>query len=192
MNNKQPDWQEIIQKGSPRANDPKLSIDDCKMLWQSLLAIEAKFIIEIGAFRGTSSMILGLAAQRAAGQVWSVEARPRREWFDNIKEMGLERIVTLVKGCSPAVHIDLPGPIDFLFIDGDHQTRSVLRDYYYWSHFVRVGGFIAFHDIYGPPSPKVNRAIEMILNDGSFCLKEIVRCPVSPICGTVIFEKVKL
>lgn len=187
-----PDWQKIIQMGSPRTNEPKLSIDDCKLLWQSTLAIDAECIVEIGAFRGTSSMILGLAAQRTGGHLWSVEARPQREWIDNIQEMGLDKNVTLIAGCSPAVHLDLPGQIDFLFIDGDHQTRSVLRDYYYWSYFVKVSGNIGFHDIYGPPSPKVNRAIEIILSDGSGCLQEIVRCPVSRACGTVIFEKVKI
>jgi len=191
MDIKQPDWQKIIRMGSPRANDPKLSIDDCKLLWQSALAIEAKCLVEIGAFRGTSSMVLGLAAQNTGGHLWSVETRPRREWFDNIRKMGLDKIVTMVAGWSPAVHLDLPDLIDFLFIDGDHQTRSVLRDYYYWSHFVRVGGLIGFHDIYGPPSPKVNKAIEMILSDGSDCLQEQGRCPVSRICGTIIFRKVK-
>jgi len=187
------DWQKIIEMGTPpgAGKGPQLTIDDCRILWETALAIEAKCVVEIGAFRGTSSMILGLVCKETGGHLWSVEVRPRQEWFDNIKKMNLDKTVTLTAGCSLAVHLDLPGPIDFLFIDGDHQTHSVLRDYYYWCHFVRVGGFIAFHDIYGPPSPKVNRAIDMILSDGSECLQERERCPINRICGTVVFEKVK-
>lgn len=187
------DWQKIIEMGNKTGvgGGPQLTIDDCKILWETVLTIEAKCIVEIGAFRGTSSMVMGLAAQKTAGYVWSVEAKPQKEWHENICIMSLEKIVTLVTGYSPAIRLDLPGSIDFLFIDGDHQTRSVLRDYYYWSYFVRVGGLIGFHDIYGTPSPMVNRAIEMILSDGSGCLQETGRCPVNPICGTVIFKKVK-
>lgn len=185
------DWQKIIQMGTPAGKGPQLSIDDCQLLWEMALAIKAGCIVEIGAFRGTSSMVLGKVCKETGGHLWSVEAQPRKEWFENIHEMSLDKTATLVGGCSPGVHVDLPGAIDFLFIDGDHQTRSALRDYYYWGHFVRVGGLIAFHDIYGPPSAKVNKAIEIILHDGSFCLEEIGRCPVSRVAGTVIFEKVK-
>lgn len=187
------DWKKIIEMGTPpeKGKGPQLTIDDCRILWETALAIEVKCIVEIGAFRGTSSMVLGLACKETGGHLWSVESKPRKEWYENIHEMNLDKTVTLVAGCSPAVKLDLPGPVDFLFIDGDHQTRSTLRDYYYWGHFVRVGGLIAFHDIYGPPSAKVNRAIEIILHDGSFCLEEIRRCPVSRDAGTIVFEKVK-
>jgi len=189
MDIEQPNWQKIIEMGQGPNRPQKLTIDDCELLWQSAIALKARCIVEIGAAWGTSSMILGLAAKETGGHLWSIEVKPRNEWYENIRNMGLDKTVTLTVGCSPAVHLDLPGPIDFLFIDGDHQTRSALRDYYYWSHFVRVGGFIAFHDIYGPPSIKVNRAIEMILSDGSGCMQEIRRCPSNRICGTVIFEK---
>jgi predicted O-methyltransferase YrrM len=189
MDVEQPNWQKIIEMGKGPNRPQMLTINDCELLFQSAITLKAHYIVEIGAAWGTSSIVLGLAAQRTSGHVFSLEMRPRQEWFDNIKKMGLDKIVTLIAGCSPAVHLDLPRPIDFLFIDGDHQTRSVLRDYYYWSHFVRVGGFIAFHDIYGSPSSKVNRAIEMILSDGSECLQERERCPVNRICGTVIFNK---
>ena len=37
-------------------------------------------------------------------------------------------------------------PIDFLFIDGDHEEKSVIRDWNEWSPFVRPGGRVAFHD----------------------------------------------
>ena len=186
-----PDFEKIIKMGMWKDDRPSMYPEDCRMLWDAALEIKAKTIVEIGAFKGVSSMVLGLAAVQTGGHVWSVEVRPRAEWFSNIEKMKLQDVVTLIQGCSPAVNINLPGEIDLLFIDGDHQTRSVLRDYYYWSHFVRVGGIIAFHDIYGPPSPKVNKAISMILDDDSKCLVEMFRCPPQKEAGLVLFEKVK-
>lgn len=37
--------------------------------------------------------------------------------------------------------------LDFLFIDGDHTYQGVKMDYEMYKHFVKPGGYIAFHDI---------------------------------------------
>ena len=37
--------------------------------------------------------------------------------------------------------------IDFLFIDGDHSAKGVMKDFKMYSGLVRKGGLIAFHDI---------------------------------------------
>ena len=37
--------------------------------------------------------------------------------------------------------------VDFLFIDGDHTYEGVKQDYEDYKHFVKPGGWIAFHDI---------------------------------------------
>lgn len=39
------------------------------------------------------------------------------------------------------------GPFDFLFIDGDHTYEGVRKDFEMYSHLVRDGGYIAFHDV---------------------------------------------
>jgi hypothetical protein len=39
------------------------------------------------------------------------------------------------------------GPLDFLFIDGDHTYAGVKHDYNHYAPLVRAGGVIAFHDI---------------------------------------------
>ena len=46
-------------------------------------------------------------------------------------------------------------PYDFLFIDGDHTTEGVRKDYDMYAPLVRKGGIVAFHDWgyeAGPPS----------------------------------------
>jgi predicted O-methyltransferase YrrM len=49
----------------------------------------------------------------------------------------------------------LGGPVDFLFIDGDHSYSGVRTDYAMYSELVRGGGLIAFHDIVPGPLENV-------------------------------------
>jgi predicted O-methyltransferase YrrM len=61
--------------------------------------------------------------------------------------------ITLVEGDSHApetlatVERAVGGPVDFLFIDGDHHHEGVSSDYAMYSPLVRKEGLIAFHDI---------------------------------------------
>jgi len=41
----------------------------------------------------------------------------------------------------------LSGPVDFLFIDGDHSYLGVRRDFEMYAPLVRRGGLIALHDV---------------------------------------------
>jgi predicted O-methyltransferase YrrM len=66
--------------------------------------------------------------------------------------------ITLIQGDShapeslAAVKRAIGGPIDFLYIDGDHDYAGVSSDYAMYSPLVREGGLIAFHDI--APGPE--------------------------------------
>ena len=41
----------------------------------------------------------------------------------------------------------LRGPVDLLFVDGDHSYEGVTRDWELWLPLVRPGGLVAFHDV---------------------------------------------
>lgn len=43
-------------------------------------------------------------------------------------------------------------PVDVLFIDGDHSYAGVKRDFELYHSLVRLGGFVAFHDIVRHPA----------------------------------------
>lgn len=45
----------------------------------------------------------------------------------------------------------MTGPLDMLFIDGDHTYDGVRNDYTLYRKFVRPGGVILFHDIEDTP-----------------------------------------
>lgn len=38
------------------------------------------------------------------------------------------------------------GPVDFIFIDGDHSEAGLLEDWRAWSRLVEPGGIVALHD----------------------------------------------
>lgn len=46
-----------------------------------------------------------------------------------------------------AVKAALTGPVDFLFIDGDHSEEGARMDYEMYSPLIREGGIVGFHDI---------------------------------------------
>lgn len=55
------------------------------------------------------------------------------------------RVVWIEKFSQDAV-ASWKEPIDLLLIDGDHQEKSVLRDWQQWSGFIRARGVAIFHD----------------------------------------------
>jgi predicted O-methyltransferase YrrM len=173
----------------------KLHIYDCEILDNTSREIGAKTIVEIGVMEGCSSQLLGTVARDTGGHLYSFDPRPKGNYYVNMKRLNLEPHVTITVGFSPWAHsqVKIPMPIDYLFIDGEHKSRFCLVDYHYWSHFLRVGGIVAFHDIYGPPSAGVLRAINIIMEDDKNRLKEIAKG--DPIHakrrgGVIAFQKV--
>ena len=55
------------------------------------------------------------------------------------------RVIWIEKFSSAAAN-DWRGPIDFLFIDGDHSETGVRQDWDEWHRFVVQGGVVVFHD----------------------------------------------
>ncbi|WP_051283996.1 class I SAM-dependent methyltransferase [Desulforegula conservatrix] len=50
---------------------------------------------------------------------------------------------------------------DFIFIDGDHSLEGVKKDFELYSHIVKDGGLICFHDIVHHPPGTVSHAAEV-------------------------------
>lgn len=72
--------------------------------------------------------------------------------LESFRQMG--QTLDLVRGNSHdrAVVYSVGRPLDFLFIDGDHTYEGVKEDFEDYSHLVRKGGLIAFHDILPHPT----------------------------------------
>ncbi len=88
--------------------------------------------------------------------------------FANIRSFNRHRRkVTVHQKYShdPALWRELDGlVIDLLFIDGDHQASSVVRDFELCSSQVVPGGFIVFDDYLDPQcSPEVRPAVDLVV-----------------------------
>ena len=110
-------------------------------------------ILEIGAAGGGTSFLLSRIALpdsfivsvdidlatplRLAMRAW---ARPRQRTLGLRRDSHSPETVREVAGL-------MGGPLDLLFIDGDHSYEGVKADFESYGPLVRAGGLIAFHDI---------------------------------------------
>jgi len=117
-------------------------------------------LVEIGTAQGGVFWLLCQLSPNDATLV-SVDLPPEDRFSGGLKvAIDLEgmkkpgQTVHAVTGSShdPVTHdrvkaIFAGGPIDVLFIDGDHSYEGVKQDYEMYRSLVRPGGIIAFHDI---------------------------------------------
>jgi predicted O-methyltransferase YrrM len=123
-------------------------------LAKTVAALKPRRILEIGTARGGTLFIW---AQLAAEKVVSCDLEdpgPKCGFYQAFPPPGSRcRVVHLAGNSHEAdfkrrVEKELDGgPVDFLFIDGDHTEKGVTADYDDYRALVRPGGVIAFHDI---------------------------------------------
>lgn len=150
-------------------------------------------IVEIGTYQGASAVALGEGSRNGnKAHVYSIDphdlpgertttgkgplpANPvdytdpaiRRAAQRNIRDAGLDSIVTLIRGFSTDVAAEWPQeePVGLLFIDGDHRQSAVRRDYAAWEPHLAETAYIAWDD-YNPGFPGVIKAVEQLISKG--------------------------
>jgi predicted O-methyltransferase YrrM len=153
--------------------------DEGRALYRSALAVPVDgALLEIGSYCGKSAIYIGAAARERNTVLFSLdhhrgseENQPGWEWHEPdlvdaaigeidtlpffrraIHDAGLEGTVVAIVGDSAKVAPHWSSPLAFVFIDGGHGAEPAHRDYEMWSPRVRVGGYLAIHDVFPDPA----------------------------------------
>lgn len=121
-------------------------------------------IVEIGSFRGRSTIVLASAApdgvrivaidphagnDRGPQEIegYAAEAEDDHAAFErNLAGAGVRDRVTHVRAFSDAAHADVTGPVDVLYVDGAHRYGPARADIRDWGARVPDGGTLLIHD----------------------------------------------
>jgi len=127
-------------------------------LFQAAAATTGKgLIVEIGSWKGRSTVWLAAGARLAAARVYAVDphvgsredpdATTLAAFRANLALVGLaDAVEPLVMTSAEAARM-LDAPIELLFIDGDHSYEAVRLDAELWLPKLVEGGSVMFHDV---------------------------------------------
>ena len=123
------------------------------------LAADRQRAVEIGVYEGSSAVVIAKALPVSAtfhlvDPYIETALHPGWRGTETATRAVLERATAERGGPELRWHValswdagrDWSGPIDFLFIDGDHSEEGCRRDWDMWHGFVEPGGVVAFHD----------------------------------------------
>lgn len=161
---------------------------ECQKLYE--LAFEAKIgcIVEIGSYRGLSTICLAKGTAAGANlPVYAIEPHEefngvkgghfgpadRAAFMRNVLNHNVAEAIRLINLGSEKVFRNWSMEIGLLLIDGDHRDEPVALDFQGWTPHLITGGVVALHDSTDAtlgPKKVVDKAIE----SEAFKLVEIV------------------
>lgn len=152
-----------------------IRLDPWEAEYLFILAQRAKVrIVETGRFNGGS--VLLMACANTTVPIHSIDIKPQND--DLLRQIfattGFGGNVDLIVGDSQRKQYKQIGPIDLLFVDGDHSYEGCTRDLENWYGRLSAGGHVAVHDCYHG-SPVMDAVID-------FTAKRPVRFLTNPYC----------
>ena len=114
-------------------------------------------IVEIGSWKGRSTVWLAHGARRAGQRVHAVDphvdsredphARTLDAFRASLLRAGVEGVVEAMVMTSAQASATLHDPVELLFVDGDHSVDGAHADAELWLPRVLPGGTVMFHDV---------------------------------------------
>lgn len=148
-----------------RAVEGWMTDAQARRLWEAARRVgQGGSIVEIGSFRGRSTIILATAADggaevvavdpHAGGDRGPQEIAPEaqrgdedyRLFHDNLRAAGVDDAVRHVRLASEDALAEVPAAIDVLYVDGAHRYAPARDDIARYGARVRSGGALLIHD----------------------------------------------
>jgi MMP 1-O-methyltransferase len=114
-------------------------------------------IVEIGSWKGRSTVWLAHGARRARARVIAIDphvssredpkAKTLAAFKTNIGRAGVEQDVEAMVMTSADAARAVQGDVELLFVDGDHSFEGALADARTWLPRLVHGGTVMFHDV---------------------------------------------
>ena len=139
-------------------------------------------IVEIGSFRGRSTIVLASSAPEGTEIVaidphagndrgpqeiegFEAEAATDHEVFNrNLADAGVADRVRHVRSFSDVAHGEVVDPIDVLFIDGAHRFAPARADIRDWGARVAPGGRMLIHDSFSSIGVTLAILVELLVS----------------------------
>ena len=127
-----------------------LTMPERFLLYSLVYGLRPVSAVEIGTAQGGAAMIICAAMDATgSGRLVCIDPAPQVA-PDHLAT--LSHRVSLISAASPEAvaqaHELLESPFDFVFVDGDHTYRGVLRDIEAVGPFLRAGSYVLFHDVH--------------------------------------------
>lgn len=162
--------------------------DECLLLMDLASEVREGVIVEIGSYRGRSTIALATGSSRGrTAPVYAIEPHEsftgvlgasfgpddKTAFDENVARSPHSRLIHLISASSQAAAQAWDEEIGLLWIDGDHRYEAVRRDFDLWSPFLHANGRVAFDDS-TVPGLGPHTVIEEILAAGSYELLRVV------------------
>jgi predicted O-methyltransferase YrrM len=134
-----------------------LRLDEAAYLYRLVRDSQPRTAVEIGRFRGGSTVIIATALEQGVLHSYDLDTRQGRDGKELDRQLarvldryGLADRVQLHVADSRSAEPPAEA-IDLLFVDGDHSETGVRADFEHWSPRLRPGGHLLFHDAVDAP-----------------------------------------
>jgi predicted O-methyltransferase YrrM len=114
-------------------------------------------LVEIGSWKGRSTVWLAHGARTRGLRVYAVDphrgsredpaARTLDAFMANLARAGVVDAVEPLVMTSAEATRAIAGPVELLFVDGDHSVAGARHDADLWLPRVMAGGTVLFHDV---------------------------------------------
>jgi len=134
-------------------------------------------IVEIGSYKGRSTLLIALAASELGGDRTVVAIDPHTGYHFGDGQDTYDALVGTLQAAGVAAVVDvrrtrsldtkLDAPIALAFVDGLHDLDSVRADHAHVAAQLVAGGLVAFHD-YKESFPGVVEIVDGLLSGGEY------------------------